>query len=84
MTSIQIRNIIFDLGGVILNIDPQLTVDAFRNLGWKDFFEEKNQPLNKDLFYNLEMGQSTPEAFRENVRMNMDFYVSDIEIDTAW
>ena len=79
-----IRNIIFDLGGVILNIDPQLTVDAFRNLGWKDFFEEKNQPLNKDLFYNLEMGQSTPEAFRENVRMNINFYVSDIEIDTAW
>ena len=80
----SIRNIIFDLGGVILNIDPQLTVEAFRNLGWKDFFEEQNQPLNKDLFYNLEMGQSSPEAFRENVRMNIKLYVSDIEIDTAW
>ncbi len=84
MTSIQIRNIIFDLGGVILNIDPQLTVEAFRNMGWKDFFEEKNQPLNKDLFYNLEMGQASPEAFREIVRMNMNSYVSDIEIDMAW
>jgi glucose-1-phosphatase len=80
----SIRNIIFDLGGVILNIDPQLTVEAFRDLGWKDFFDEKNQTLNKDLFYNLEMGQSSPEAFRENVRVNTLRYVSDIEIDTAW
>lgn len=84
MKSIPIRNIIFDLGGVILNIDPQLTVEAFRNLGWKDFFEERNQTLNKDLFYNLEMGQSSPEAFREKVRMNTKLDVSDIEIDIAW
>ena len=80
----SIRNIIFDLGGVILNINPQLTVEAFRNLGWKDFFEEKNQTLNKDLFYNLEMGQLSPEAFRENVRINTAHYISNIEIDTAW
>ena len=80
----SIRNIIFDLGGVILNIDPQRTVDAFRDLGWKDFFEEKNQTLNKNLFYNLEMGQSSPEAFRENVRINTPHHITDIEIDTAW
>ena len=62
-----IHNIIFDLGGVILNINPQLTVDAFRNLGWRDFFEENNQTNGKELFYSLESGSSSPEVFRNNV-----------------
>src|SRR5665647_1698860 len=63
-----IRNIIFDLGGVILNINPQLTIEAFRKLGWNDFYEENNKMLTKDLFFNLEKGSFTPEAFRDNVR----------------
>jgi hypothetical protein len=32
-----IKNIIFDLGGVILNLDNQRTEDAFTSLGVKDF-----------------------------------------------
>ena len=80
----RIRNIIFDLGGVILNIDPQLTVDAFRNLGWNDFYEENNLSLSKELFYNLESGNSSPEVFRNNVRKMIDVQLDDKEIDTAW
>ena len=80
----SIHNIILDLGGVILNIDPQLTVDAFRKLGWVNFFDENNQALNKDLFYNLEMGCSSPEAFRANVRSNIKNQVDDKQIDEAW
>ena len=79
-----IRNIIFDLGGVILNINPQLTVDAFRELGWTDFFTENNQLLNKTLFYNLEKGSDTPESFRDNARQMISQKVDDHQIDTAW
>lgn len=79
-----IRNIIFDLGGVILNINPQLTVDAFRKLGWTDFYEKNNQSLNKELFYKLETGNSSPEAFRSNVRKMIVNHISDEEIDAAW
>jgi glucose-1-phosphatase len=32
-----IQNIIFDLGGVLLNLDIQKTEDAFVNMGVKDF-----------------------------------------------
>jgi len=80
----SIRNIIFDLGGVILNINPQLTVDAFRNLGWKDFYEANNQSLCKKLFYNLEQGSSSPEVFRDNVRRKIVNQNDDAEIDKAW
>src|SRR5665648_1139802 len=79
-----IRNIIFDLGGVILNINPQLTVDAFRNLGWSDFYEENNQTNGKELFYSLESGSSSPEVFRNNVRKMTDLQRNDREIDEAW
>lgn len=80
----SIRNIIFDLGGVILNINPQLTIDAFRNLGWNDFYEANNQSLCKELFYNLEQGSSSPEAFRDNVRRMIVNQNGDSEIDKAW
>ncbi len=79
-----IRNIIFDLGGVILNIDPRLTVDAFRSLGWRDFFEENNQTNGKELFYRLESGNSSPEVFRNNIRRIADIQRNDEEIDAAW
>jgi glucose-1-phosphatase len=79
-----IRNIIFDLGGVILNINPQLTIEAFHRLGWKDFFEGNNQSLSKELFFNLEKGSSSPEAFRNTVRQIIDKQMTDEEIDLAW
>jgi len=79
-----IRNIIFDLGGVILNIDPQLTIDAFHNLGWNNFYDENNKSLSKELFFNLEQGSSSPEAFRDNVREMANLQQDDKAIDKAW
>ena len=34
-----IKNIIFDLGGVIINIDHQKTADEFKKLGAENFIE---------------------------------------------
>jgi len=33
----QIKNIIFDLGGVIINLDVPRTITAFENLGVPEF-----------------------------------------------
>ena len=84
MSFSPIRNLLFDLGGVILNIDPQLTVDAFRKLGWQSFFDENEKELNKDLFYNLEMGNSSPDLFREKIRAHLPEYTENEAIDAAW
>jgi len=84
MSAKTIRNIIFDLGGVILNINPQLTVDAFRNLGWNGFYDENNQSNGKDLFYSIESGEASKETFRDNVRKNISIQRDDNEIDAAW
>jgi len=80
----SIQNIIFDLGGVVLNIDPKRTIEAFRNLGYNDFYLEDTQLLSKQLFYNLEKGNSSPTAFRASVRHMIKNYREDQEIDDAW
>jgi len=79
-----IQNIIFDLGGVILNINPQLTVNAFRNLGWRGFYQDNDPANGMELFYSLESGNSSPEVFRNNVRKLADIQRADEEIDAAW
>ncbi len=77
-------NIIFDLGGVILNIDPQLTVNEFRNLGWHNFYEDSNQSAAKTLFFELEKGNASLGSFREIVREMVKGQVDDQAIDKAW
>ncbi len=78
----NLKNIIFDLGGVILNIDAQLTFDAFKELGLNGSFQEKKEAM--DFFFNLEKGHSTPGAFRNFIRQLIGSPVSDEEIDAAW
>ncbi len=57
----SIENIIFDLGGVILNIDYQLTENAFKSLGLKDFDSMYTQAAQSGLFDIYEKGDcSTP------------------------
>ena len=42
----SIKNIIFDLGGVVLNINPQFTIDSFMKYGLRDF-DNTYDHLNK-------------------------------------
>ncbi|MFP4691471.1 MAG: HAD family hydrolase [Bacteroidales bacterium] len=80
----NIRNIIFDLGGVLLNIDYQATINAFKKLGMKDFDEFFTQAAQHQLFDRLDKGEVSPPAFREELRRLSGLEVSDEEIDSAW
>jgi len=80
----SIKNIIFDFGGVILNIDYTLTENAFAKLGLKEFDKIYSQALQKELFDELEKGLITPAAFRRGVRKLIKAEISDLQIDTAW
>lgn len=79
-----IRNIIFDLGGVLLNIDPKKTIDAFGKLGMEQLVGDKGLSYDHEIFYLMEQGKITPEEFRIGVRRLLPKEVSDDEIDTAW
>lgn len=80
----NIRNIIFDLGGVLLNIDYQATINEFKKLGMKDFDEFFTQAGQHQLFDRLDKGVISPPDFREELRDLSGIEATDDEIDSAW
>lgn len=79
-----IKNIIFDLGGVILNIDYNLTIEGFKNLGVENFDSLFTQAQQVGLFDELDKGLITPEQFRDDIRHITCINLSDQQIDIAW
>jgi glucose-1-phosphatase len=78
-----VKNIIFDLGGVILNIDYRLTAKAFKEIGVINFDEIYSQAKQGQVFDKLETGELTPDEFREYMKEIVpSLQLSDI--DKAW
>jgi glucose-1-phosphatase len=80
----NIRNIIFDFGGVILDIDPQQTINTLRNQGIKNVEVFSTPEFQEQVMNKFERGILTPELFREKVRFFLDSKMSDQHIDDAW
>ncbi|GAB7089115.1 HAD family hydrolase [Marinifilum fragile] len=80
----SIPNIIFDFGGVLLNIDPQKAVNSFKQIGLHDVELIKREYSENGLFDNLEKGIVSPEEFRTQIRNFISNGVTDAEIDKAW
>mgnify|MGYP003298447731 FL=1 len=60
-----INAIIFDLGGVLLDINYWLTIEAFNNLGCSDFESIYTQQKQSQLFDDFETGKVSSETFRK-------------------
>lgn len=80
----MIRNIIFDLGGVLFDINYQNIIDAFRNLGISNFDALYTQLKQDHLFDQLETGSISADEFRNRIRAIAERNIEDIEIDKAW
>lgn len=63
----QYKNLIFDLGGVILNIDFDLTVKAFENIGIKNIKNIYEGMKQSDIFDNLEKGLLSKNDFINSI-----------------
>ena len=79
-----INAIIFDLGGVLLDINYWLTIEAFNNLGCSDFKSIYNQQKQSQLFDDFETGKVSSETFRKSLQKQMQFSISNVEFDNAW
>ena len=80
----MIKNIIFDLGGVLLDIDFKLTTTAFENLGVQNPAALITQFTANDLFQKLEKGLLTDIAFYDEFRVSTHTKLSNLQIQTAW
>jgi FMN phosphatase YigB (HAD superfamily) len=79
-----IKNIIFDFGGVLIDIDYHRCVRSFEELGFRDFGAWYSQQVQHHLFDDFETGAIGPEEFRSRIRTTSGLTLSDTAIDDAW
>lgn len=81
-----IKNIIFDLGGVLLNLDYTLSTKAFQKIapGFGSFDAIYTGQKDKKLFENFETGAITSQQFRDGIRALLQKNINDKTIDEAW
>ena len=79
-----IKNIIFDLGGVLLNLDLKRALDQFRNLGVHNI-EELFKPAHPaNAFRDYEVGLINDQQFIESLKGLCGVSVSDQQIIDSW
>ena len=79
-----IRNIIFDLGGVLIDLDVSKTVKAFSDLAIpvpSDLAEIDRRAV---MYSGLETGAISAGYFRDAIRELSPILPADEEIDNAW
>ncbi|WP_316797002.1 HAD family phosphatase [Pedobacter agri] len=81
----NIKNIIFDYGNVIFDIDFRIAQESFKKLGItniENFFAHKS---HNQLFDDFETGTISPSEFRDGIRKAANKPVlTDAQIDEAW
>lgn len=80
----MIKNLLFDLGGVIMNIRRQNAVDALVKIGMKDADSFLGDYAQTGPFLKLEEGLLTEEEFRNEIRKLIPNPVTDSDIDNAF
>ena len=78
-----IKNILFDLGGVLYHIDYNLTIKAFEKLGIDNFHKHFSQQQQNNLFDRLETGKISDEDFIKEMKILLP-KCSDKQIIDAW
>ena len=80
----NIRHIIFDFGGVILNIDYRRTEQAFVDLGLANFGQLYSQMQQTDIFDRLETGVIDGKTFISELKTATGIQATDAQVTAAW
>lgn len=79
----MIKNVIFDMGGVLLDIDRERCVEAFTAIGFPQAETMLNHFAQTGIFGDLETGLISPAEFFDYVRGQIGHPVSDTAIAGA-
>lgn len=79
-----IRHIIFDLGGVLLNIDYNLTEQAFIQAGIHNFSQLYSQLAQTPVFDDFETGRISTSEFIAALQNASSIPLSEQQITDAW
>ena len=80
----MLPHLLFDFGGVIIDIDYARTPAAFRGLSRAGSTPVFTQAHQAELFDRFETGHLSPADFRAGLRAAYDLDATDAELDAAW
>ena len=79
-----IKNIIFDFGGVLVDLEPQACLDAFAALGLPQVAGYLTPYGHKGPFGQVENGEITLSEFSDEIRKIFNTSITDEQIENAW
>lgn len=80
----QIKNIVFDFGGVLMDLDFDNCLDEFRQAGFKDIGEYTDTFRGEGFFKDFETGMITADQFRQEIKARIQPPLTDDEVDALW
>ena len=80
----NIKNIVFDLGGVLVDLDFKNAINGLQQAGFANV-KEQLQAFDQDgIFQKFELGEINADEFRTAIRENSTVTLTDEEVDTLW
>jgi putative hydrolase of the HAD superfamily len=80
----DISTLIFDFGGVIVDLDMNRSILEFKKLGFHDVAKYLGNFGQSGFFLAFEKGEIDTCTFRNEIRKNTTQQISDSQIDHAW
>lgn len=80
----MIKNLIFDFGGVIIQLDRARAVEAFRRLGLAEADKILDKYHQRGIFLDLETGKVSAEVYLQELGRMCGRTLSWDEVEAAW
>ena len=80
----KIRNIVFDLGGVLVDLDFKAAINGLQEAGFANVKEQLLAFDQGGIFQKFELGEITADEFRTAIRENSTVTLTDEEVDALW
>ena len=66
----NIKNIVFDLGGVLIDLDFKSAINGLQKAGFSNVKEQLQAFDREGIFQKFELGDISADAFRSAIREN--------------
>ena len=80
----KIKNIVFDLGGVIMNLDVPRTIKAFKKIGIDNIINNTGHHYQHSFFYEFEVAVISEDFFLESLYYLSSLSPNYTKIKEAW
>lgn len=80
----QIKNLVFDFGGVLVDLNRQRCIEHFKRLGATGIEGLLGDYSKQGFFQDFEIGQISPAQFRMQLCGSIGKTLSDKVLDEAW